>query len=356
MRNITQRLIILGITLLVVLSTKVQGAVALKDIDVSCDVGEIPVQYTLSPTGAVTYQVPMNVHPASNGFQPQLSFSYNSQHTGSILGYGWSMAGMSSVVHVGGSIYYDGKTTPLSLSEDKLMLDGIRLIKQGTDTWQTEQGFVKVKRLSNGILEARYPNGNIATFETSSSAPFSYVMTNCRDIKGSNIHYEYNQTNNLAYIQKILYGENENNYTDSIVFRYRDVTGGLVRYIDGKSMENSKLLDRVESYHRGVLWRRYRLTYEKKEVDLLVRLDCETETRSLNPLRFEYGEDRIIEYFQSQNIHLENYFMNSVIGNYDALALSRGRFKPKSISDGLISYPQKKYLLCDNDKKFGWCS
>ena len=341
MRNITQRLIILGITLLVVLSTKVQGAVALKDIDVSCDVGEIPVQYTLSPTGAVTYQVPMNVHPASNGFQPQLSFSYNSQHTGSILGYGWSMAGMSSVVHVGGSIYYDGKTTPLSLSEDKLMLDGIRLIKQGTDTWQTEQGFVKVKRLSNGILEARYPNGNIATFETSSSAPFSYVMTNCRDIKGSNIHYEYNQTNNLAYIQKILYGENENNYTDSIVFRYRDVTGGLVRYIDGKSMENSKLLDRVESYHRGVLWRRYRLTYEKKEVDLLVRLDCETETRSLNPLRFEYGEDRIIEYFQSQNIHLENYFMNSVIGNYDALALSRGRFKPKSISDGLISYPQK---------------
>ena len=341
MRNITQRLIILGITLLVVLSTRAQGAVALKDVDVSCDVGEIPVQYTLSPTGAVTYQVPMNIHSASNGFQPQLSFSYNSQQTESVLGYGWSMAGMSSVVHVGGSIYYDGKTTPLSLSEDKLMLDGIRLIKQGTDTWQTEQGFVKVKKLSDGVLEARYPNGNIATFETSSSAPFSYVMTNCRDTKGSNIHYEYNQINNLAYIQKILYGENENNYTDSIVFRYRDATGGLVRYIDGKSMENSKLLDRVESYHRGVLWRRYRLTYEKKEVDLLVRLDCETETRSLNPLRFEYGEDGIIEYFQSRNIHLENYFMNNVIGNYDALALSRGRFKPKSISDGLISYPQK---------------
>ena len=114
MRNITQRLIILGITLLVVLSTRAQGAVALKDVDVSCDVGEIPVQYTLSPTGAVTYQVPMNIHSASNGFQPQLSFSYNSQQTESVLGYGWSMAGMSSVVHVGGSIYYDGKTTRLS--------------------------------------------------------------------------------------------------------------------------------------------------------------------------------------------------------------------------------------------------
>lgn len=45
-------------------------------------------------------------------------------------------------------------------------------------------------------------------------------MTNCRDTKGSNIHYEYNQINNLAYIQKILYGENENNYTDSNQYNY----------------------------------------------------------------------------------------------------------------------------------------
>ena len=36
------------------------------------DVGKIPVQYALSPTGAVTYQVPINVHSAPDGFQPQL--------------------------------------------------------------------------------------------------------------------------------------------------------------------------------------------------------------------------------------------------------------------------------------------
>ena len=95
MRNITQRLIILGITLLVVLSTRAQGAVALKDVDVSCDVGEIQYSTLLSPTGAVTYQVPMNIHSASNGFQPQLSFSYNSQQTESVfrvwMEYGWNV-------------------------------------------------------------------------------------------------------------------------------------------------------------------------------------------------------------------------------------------------------------------------
>ena len=94
------------------------------------DVGKIPVQYALSPTGAVTYQVPINVHSAPDGFQPQLSFSYNSQQNESALGYGWTIGGLSAINHVSGSIYYDGKATPLSTSEDKLMLDGMRLMEK----------------------------------------------------------------------------------------------------------------------------------------------------------------------------------------------------------------------------------
>lgn len=45
--------------------------------------------------------------------------------------------------------YYSCRYVPrdgtLSLNEDKLMLDGTRLLKSGTDSWQTEQGFIKVK-------------------------------------------------------------------------------------------------------------------------------------------------------------------------------------------------------------------
>lgn len=187
MRNIIQKLIILGITLLVILSTKAQETGVFKDGNDGYDVGKIPAEYALSPTGAITYQIPINIHPSVDDFQPQLSFNYNSQQGESALGYGWNMGGLSSISHIGGSIYYDGKTTPLSLSEDKLVLDGMRLIKKGMDTWQTEQGFVKVKKLLNGTLEACYPNGNIAIFETSSSAPFSYVMTSCKDLKGRSI-------------------------------------------------------------------------------------------------------------------------------------------------------------------------
>ena len=305
------------------------------------DVGKIPVQYALSPTGAVTYQVPINVHSAPDGFQPQLSFSYNSQQNESALGYGWTIGGLSAINHVSGSIYYDGKATPLSTSEDKLMLDGMRLMKKSTDTWQSEQGFVKVKKLADGALETRYPDGNTVLFKTFPQAPFSYVMTSCVNRKGQSIKYEYMQVDNMSYISKIMYGETGGVYNDSVIFTYRNVTDDITRYADGKPLKYSRLLEKVESYYKGRLWRRYRLSYQNRGVNLPVQLDCETESRKLAPLSFKYGDGRSIEFLSGNTIYLERYFPNSAQGgsSYRSLALSRGKFSRTSKSDGLISYP-----------------
>ncbi len=105
MRNRLQKLIILGIALLIAISTRAQDATPSGN---SNDVGEIPVQYALTPTGAVTYQVPMDVYPEPEGFYPKLSFNYNSQQRESAMGYGWNIGGLSAISHVGGTIYYDG--------------------------------------------------------------------------------------------------------------------------------------------------------------------------------------------------------------------------------------------------------
>lgn len=335
--NIISKIKILVAGLLVALPTQAHIS-AFGD---NTDVGEIPVQYALSPTGAVTYQVPINVHSASDGFQPQLSFSYNSQQNESALGYGWNIGGLSAISYVNGSIYYDGKTAPLSTSEDKLMLDGMRLMKKSTDTWQSEQGFVKVKRLVNGTLEARYPDGNTVLFETSPQAPFGYVMTSCTNRKGQSIKYEYIYVDNMSYISKIMYGETEGVYNDSVIFTYRNVTDDITRYVDGKSLKYSRLLEKVESYYKGGLWRRYRLSYQNRGVNLPVQLDCEIEGRKLVPLSFKYGDGRSIEFLSGNTIYLERYFPNSAQGSngHSSLALSRGKFSRTSKSDGLISYP-----------------
>lgn len=336
-----QKLFMIMAGLLTTLSTQAQMEVA----NTMNDVGEIPIQYALSPSGATTYQIPVDIYPDQEQFQPNLFFSYNSQQGESAVGYGWNIGGLSAITHVAGSIYYDGSTSPLSLTGDKLMLDGVRLIKTGTDTWQTEQGFVCVQKQADGILKVRYPNGNTATFETLPNAPFSYVITGCRNMKGRTIKYVYSQAGNLPYIEKVMYGENDGVYNDSILFSYRQLEGGITRYADGKPIQYSRLLNSVESYHRGKLWRRYLLTYEKEEVNQLVRLDCETENRTLNPLQFEYGSKKSIENYVTSQVHMQHYFPNRMEGTeeskgYKSLVLSRGRFSNNYRSDGLVSYPQ----------------
>lgn len=336
MNNITQKLIILAAAMLVVLPTRAQEQPSDEK-----DVGEIPVQYALTPAGAVTYQVPMDIHPDLEEFQPRLSFSYNSLQPESAVGYGWNIGGLSGITHVAGTIHYDGKSSPLSLNEDKLMLDGVRLIKTGTDAWQTEQGFVKVKKQADGSLEARYPDGNTALFETSPQAPFSYVMTQCKNRKGRTVKYVYTQADNMPYIHKIMYNQVEGAYNDSVAFTYRNITDGITRYVDGKPFKYSRLLEKVESYYKGGLWRRYRLSYQNRGVNLPVQLDCETQSRKLPPLYFNYGNGRSLEYLSGNVSYLERYFHNSVQGSsgYSSLSLSRGKFSQTLKSDGLISYP-----------------
>src|SRR5258706_445518 len=51
-----------------------------------------------SPTGALTYQYPVNVAPGRNGMQPHIALAYNSQGAiyGGIAAY-WSLSGIPIV-------------------------------------------------------------------------------------------------------------------------------------------------------------------------------------------------------------------------------------------------------------------
>lgn len=101
MKNMIQRFIILIIASLTALSAKAQGATTLEGgndyANTGYEVGEIPIQYALTPTGAVTYQVAIDIHPDPEDFHPRLSFCYNSQQRESALGYGWNISGLSGI-------------------------------------------------------------------------------------------------------------------------------------------------------------------------------------------------------------------------------------------------------------------
>ena len=76
--------------------------------DISNETGLIGFTSGVTPTGAKTYQIPIDVCPGMNGFTPELSLVYNSQHGNSVLGTGWSISGLPVISRSNRNIYYDG--------------------------------------------------------------------------------------------------------------------------------------------------------------------------------------------------------------------------------------------------------
>ena len=81
--------------------------------------------------------------------------AYNSQQGNGIVGIGWGIGGVQSIMRTSRNIYYDGKPQgALRTKADAFVLDGMRLIKISenatTINYESEQGNIKVKAFECG--------------------------------------------------------------------------------------------------------------------------------------------------------------------------------------------------------------
>lgn len=107
------------------------------------EVGTLGGQAGVSPSGAATYTIPIQVPPALSGLQPSLALTYNSQArhitnpvklsqinpgVGS-MGQGWSISGLSAISRCQTDLTRDGFIDAVDYdSNDQFCLDGQRLI------------------------------------------------------------------------------------------------------------------------------------------------------------------------------------------------------------------------------------
>jgi len=98
-------------------------------IDQSLMVGKTTGLAEVSTNGAATYTIPIKIPKGVMGIEPGISITYNSQSSSGIVGYGWHISGLSAITRSGNTIYHNGESSPISLTnQDRFMLDGEYLI------------------------------------------------------------------------------------------------------------------------------------------------------------------------------------------------------------------------------------
>lgn len=98
-------------------------------IDLNKPVGTTAGQAGGTATGGVSYSIPIEVLKGTNGMEPKINLSYNSQSGEGIAGFGWNLSAYSIISRQGNRQYYNGKNTAVSYtnSNDAFLLDGQRL-------------------------------------------------------------------------------------------------------------------------------------------------------------------------------------------------------------------------------------
>ena len=321
------------------------GISAPVEIDLTKEVGEINILSGSSITGAKTYEIPIDVYPGMNGFQPHLSFAYDSQQGDSNIGRGWNISGLSSIVRTNKNYYYDKQCSGIRMDEnDSFTLNGLRLIKTLSrneyDEFQSETGNIvaKVYKAGNIIrfFNVFYPDGTKGTFGYASNTQnhIEYPLTELSDLYGNKIIYEYSYSGHTYNISKISYNG------ASVDFEYglRDYSNTpFVTYSGGYKIEHPYIIENVKIKLGDIILGTYELNYDINNTTLLLSgIGYTCGDKSYNPLCFHYDGNNEEASYSTSTTHL---FEGYKIEKSNAVRIIRGRLDSNSYADAMMAFP-----------------
>ena len=313
------------------------------NLDYTKSVGQIPIKSGVSPTGAKTYEIPIDIYPGMRGFAPSLSLTYNSHQGNSLLGVGWSVSGLHTISRGNKIKYSDDKVESIKLTtDDAFYLNGTRLIKLSSADdyiiYESERGNIKVKAYLYGNItryfEVFYPDGSKGIFgglyNTSNNYLYYPLMT-LSDIKGNTINYSYNYSGNHYTISKIKYNG------ATIEFRYNTRSDVMNHYAGGYNVYENRLLAGIDCKFGDKIIGTYNFTYTTNNyMSLLSQIDYTADGESFNPIRFYYDDTEGELKYSSRQIPLFEWYRFS---SSNMIRTVRGKFDYISGEDGLIVFP-----------------
>lgn len=313
--------------------------------------------FTVSPSGAATYQIPIKVQPGLSSSVPAISLCYNSQGGNGIAGYGWSLSGFSAISITPRCMYFDGQAEAICRGEDNaFMLDGMRLLhKSGTNgqagaTYCTEYdlgNLIEIASCANGTPETftvKTTDGRTCKYGSASGRKmadngeaYEWALDYAEDALGNYISYEYGQEG-ILYPVSITYGKNthgDNGVLCHITFDYEERSDSILSYQFGMLRPFTKRLARVTCKYADYTYRAYSLGYSEGTFSRLVSVtESGTGSSSYRPTTFTWNtlpsiqfssEPKAMEAGLSSNTDDEYYFSGDVDGDgLSDLLISKG--------------------------------
>lgn len=244
-------------------------------------VGSIPGEFAVSPTGAATYTIPIEVPAGINGMQPKIAISYSSQAGYGTLGTGWNISGISAITRGGKNIYFDSNTEGIKFdNSDALYLDGQRLIKLSGSHFDTNaeyatevEDYSRVKILANNDNEIYFQittqDGKVLEYGKTEDSKMkneihtlSWKLNKTIDPYGNSIIYTYtkpiseynNQLSRIEYGgQSIIFSYSENNtYKHEVNIKDFKIT-------------QSKLLESITTKVGTTIIKKYQFEYNQDD-------------------------------------------------------------------------------------------
>ncbi len=243
-------------------------------------------QFSVGKDGSANYRIPIDVPPGIKGMEPKLSLNYNSNRGNGLLGWGWSIGGLSRITRCPASLIRDGYISGVGHDDDyKFCLDGQRLVEVAVDEYRTEnESFAKIiKQGSAGNGPSHWTvyrrDGTVWQYghtwdakrkEQGRSDLYEWHVNRVTDMYGNYILYNYTRVDypssgeqGVHRIEAIEYTKNEG-ATDTqhlVEFKYENRTDAIEGYYAGSIQTENKRLEKIVINTSGVANRSYLLDY-----------------------------------------------------------------------------------------------
>lgn len=286
-------------------------------------VGSLGGMVDVGLLGGALYSIPIDLPSGLGGMKPELSISYNSQSHNGLLGWAWTLNGLSSITRTSCTKYHDGYAYSVDYIHDRFCLDGQRLMKISDGdygasgiSYRTEQDQLTkiVSYQEAGIAGTAFfkvwtADGKILYYGTSSDSRAlmnsqnyitTWLLKRVEDRNGNYIVYHYSNEPNTYRLSSITYSGNANSNiptTFTVEFQYADRNDIELAYFGNRLYRQEKILTNIILKNGNETMYSYQFTYKSPDPQngypyhLLSKVELSAGDKHLNATKIQWGNN-----------------------------------------------------------------